>query len=87
VRPRVRASIAANKIAGVRPGLIHDVFSAGQGVQDGDMNVVRLGGKVAGPALALELIETFLSSHFNGAPCHRRRLAEVQALGHLENFS
>jgi ribose 5-phosphate isomerase B len=53
----VGASIAANKVAGVRAGLIHDVFSAHQGVEDDDMNVFSLGGQVIGPALAWELIE------------------------------
>jgi len=78
----VGASIAANKIPGVRAGLIHDVFSARQGVEDDDMNVFCLGGKVIGSALALELIETFLAARFSGAPRHRRRLAKVQALEH-----
>ena len=63
----VGASIAANKVPGVRAGLIHDVFSAHQGVEDDDMNVFCLGGKVIGSALALELIETFLTAHFSGA--------------------
>ena len=54
--------IAANKVPGVRAGLIHDVFSAHQGVEDDDMNVFCLGGKVIGSALALELIETFLTA-------------------------
>ena len=76
----VGASIAANKVAGVRAGLIHDVFSAHQGVEDDDMNVFCLGGKVIGPALAWELIRTFLAAHFSGAPRHQRRLAELQAL-------
>jgi ribose 5-phosphate isomerase B len=76
----VGASIAANKVAGVRAGLIHDVFSAHQGVEDDDMNVFCLGGKVIGSALALELIETFLSARFSGALRHQRRLAKVQAL-------
>jgi ribose 5-phosphate isomerase B len=76
----VGASVAANKVAGVRAGLIHDVFSAHQGVEDDDMNVFCLGGKVIGPALAWELIETSLTAHFSGAPRHRRRLAKVQAL-------
>ena len=76
----VGASICANKVAGVRAGLIHDVFSARQGVEDDDMNVLCLGGKVIGIALALELIETFLSARFSGASRHRRRLAELQAL-------
>ena len=58
----VGASIAANKIPGVRAGLIHDVFSAHQGVEDDDMNVFCLGGKVIGSALAWELIETFLAA-------------------------
>jgi ribose 5-phosphate isomerase B len=68
----------------VRAGLIHDVFSAHQGVEDDDMNVICLGGKVVGAALALELIETFLTARFSGAARHRRRLAEVQALEHQE---
>ena len=76
----VGASIAANKVPGVRAGLIHDVFSARQGVEDDDMNVFCLGAKVIGSALALELIEAFLTAHFSGAPRHRRRLAKVQAL-------
>ena len=76
----VGASIAANKIPGVRAGLIHDVFSAHQGVEDDDMNVFCLGGKVIGSALALELIETFLAAHFSGAERHKRRLFKVQAL-------
>ncbi len=76
----VGASIAANKVPGVRAGLIHDVFSAHQGVEHDDMNVFCLGGKVIGPALAWELVETFLAAHFSGAPRHKRRLAKVQAL-------
>jgi ribose 5-phosphate isomerase B len=80
----VGASIAANKVPGVRAGLIHDVFSAHQGVQDDDMNVFCLGGKVIGSALALELIETFLAARFSGAPRHKRRLAKVQTLVNQE---
>jgi ribose 5-phosphate isomerase B len=76
----VGASVAANKVAGVRAGLIHDVFSAHQGVEDDNMNVFCLGERVIGPALAWELIETFLAAHFSGAPRHERRLAKVQAL-------
>ena len=77
----VGASIAANKVSGVRAGLIHDIFSARQGVEDDDMNVCCLGGKVTGDVLAWELIETFLKSHFDNAERHKRRLAKVQALG------
>ena len=62
----VGASIASNKVSGVRAGLIHDVFSAHQGVEDDDMNVFCLGGKVIGSALAWELIETFLAARFSG---------------------
>jgi len=80
----VGASIAANKIHGVRAGLIHDVFSAHQGVQDDDMNVFCLGGKVIGSALAWELIQTFLTARFSGALRHQRRLAKVQALENQE---
>ena len=80
----VGASIAANKVAGVRAGLIHDVFSAHQGVEDVDMNVFCLGGKVIGSALALELIETLLAAHFSGALRQRRRVAKVRALENQE---
>jgi ribose 5-phosphate isomerase B len=76
----VGASIAANKVPGVRAALIHDVFSAHQGVEDDDMNVFCLGGKVIGSALALELIETFLTAQFTEAPRHQRRLAKVRSL-------
>ena len=76
----VGASIAANKIPGIRAGLIHDVFSARQGVEDDDMNVFCLGGRVIGDGLALQLVETFLAARFSGAERHRRRLTKVRAL-------
>jgi ribose 5-phosphate isomerase B len=76
----VGASICANKVSGVRAGLIHDVFSAHQGVEDDNMNVFCLGGKVSGSALAWELLKTFLAAGFTGAPRHVRRVAKVQAL-------
>jgi ribose 5-phosphate isomerase B len=76
----VGASIAANKVPGARAGLIHDVFSAHQGVEDDDMNVFCLGGNVIGAALALELIKTFLTAQFSGALRHRRRLAKIRVL-------
>ena len=82
----VGASVAANKVPGVRAGLIHDVFSAHQGVEDDDMNVFCLGGKVIGSALALELIETFLAAHFSGAERHKRRLAKVRALENQQRW-
>jgi ribose 5-phosphate isomerase B len=64
----------------VRAGLIHDVFSAHQGVEDEDMNVFCLGGKVIGSALAQVLVSTFLNARFGGALRQRRRLEKLQAL-------
>ena len=62
-----------------------DVFAARRGVEHDDMSVIGVGGKVVGAALALDLMETFLSAHFSGAPCDRRRLSQVQALEHEES--
>jgi len=76
----VGACIAANKVPGVRAALITDVFSAHQGVEDDDMNVICLGARVVGYALALELIRVFLKARFIGAERHRRRLAKVKEL-------
>lgn len=77
----VGASVAANKVAGVRACLILDSFSAHQGVEDDDLNILCLGGLVVGHALAWELVQTFLAARFSGAERHRRRLAKVT---HLE---
>lgn len=76
----VGACVAANRIPGVRAALINDPFSAHQGVEDDDMNVICLGGRVVGYALAWDLIRTFLTASFSGAERHRRRLAKVAAL-------
>lgn len=76
----VGAAIAANKILGVRAALIHDTFSAHQGVEDDDMNVICLGGRVIAFAMALELIQAFLGAKFTGAERHKRRVAKVAAL-------
>jgi len=76
----VGACIAANKVSGVRACLIHECFSAHQGVEDDDMNVICLGGHVVGNALAWELVRTFLQARFSGAERHRRRLAKVARL-------
>jgi ribose 5-phosphate isomerase B len=76
----VGASIAANKVSGVRAALIHDGFSAHQGVEDDDMNLICLGGRVVGTNLAEELILAFLNARFTGAERHQRRLAKVKAL-------
>ena len=76
----VGACIAANKVPGVRACLIHECFSARQGVEDDDMNVICLGGHVLGDALAGELVGIFLQARFSGAGRHRRRLAKIASL-------
>ena len=76
----VGVSIAANKFPGVRAGLVHDVFSAHQGVEDDDMNVACLGGTVIGTGLAVDLVHVFLNARFSGAPRHQRRLAKLRAI-------
>lgn len=76
----VGAAIAANKIAGVRAALIQDHFSAHQGVEDDDMNLICLGGRVTGFASAKELIEAFLKATFSGAERHLRRLQKIKQL-------
>ena len=76
----VGASVCANKIAGIRAALIHDHFSARQGVEDDHMNILCMGGRTMGPALAWDLIETFLAAEFSGAERHLRRLSKVTLL-------
>jgi ribose 5-phosphate isomerase B len=76
----VGACVAANKVFGVRAALISDTFSARQGVEDDDMNIICLGGRVVGPALAWELVSTFLEARFTAADRHLRRLAKVSKL-------
>jgi len=76
----VGASVAANKIPGVRAAVIHESFSAHQGVEDDNMNILCLGGRVVGTELAYELIMTFLKAEFTGAERHQRRLSKVDAL-------
>lgn len=76
----VGASVCANKVAGVRAALIHDHFSARQGVEDDHMNVLCMGGRTAGPAVARELVEAFLAAEGSRAERHLRRLAKVAAL-------
>ena len=73
----VGACIVANKVPGVRACLIHETFSARQGVEDDNLNVICLGGRVVGDALAWELVKTFLDARFSGAERHCRRLAKV----------
>ncbi len=73
----VGASIAANKVPGVRAGLCHDTYSAHQGVEHDDMNVLCLGARVVGVELARELVSAFLSARFTGEERHRRRLGKL----------
>ena len=76
----VGASVAANKLPGIRAALCHDTFSARQGVEDDDMNVLCLGARVIGPSLAGELVRAFLTAEFSGAERHVRRLNKVKAI-------
>jgi RpiB/LacA/LacB family sugar-phosphate isomerase len=76
----VGASVAANKIDGIRAGLCHDAYSAHQGVEHDDCNVLCLGTRVIGVALAEELASVFLAARFTGEDRHRRRLAKVTAI-------
>jgi RpiB/LacA/LacB family sugar-phosphate isomerase len=76
----VGASVAANKIPGIRAGLCHDTYSARQGVEHDDMNVLVLGARVIGPELARELVHAYLAASFSGAERHRRRLEKIAAL-------
>jgi ribose 5-phosphate isomerase B len=76
----VGASIAASKLTGVRCALCHDPFSARQGVEDDDMNVLALGARVIGTELAAELVRDFLGARFSGAERHRRRVAKIAEL-------
>jgi ribose 5-phosphate isomerase B len=81
----VGACVAANKIPGVRAALITDPYSAHQGVEDDDMNIMCLGGRVTGHALAWELVQSFLKTSFTGAERFRRRLDKLKALESQEN--
>jgi ribose 5-phosphate isomerase B len=76
----VGASVCANKVVGARAALVHDHFSARQGVEDDDMNVICMGGRTVGPAVAWDLVQTFLASEFSGAERHIRRLDKVASL-------
>jgi ribose 5-phosphate isomerase B len=76
----VGAGIAANKIVGIRASMCHDSFSARQGVEDDNMNVLCLGARVVGVELAAELVRDFLAARFSGAERHRRRLGKISAL-------
>jgi ribose 5-phosphate isomerase B len=73
----VGASVCANKVPGIRAALIHDHFSARQGVEDDHMNILCMGGRTVGPAVAWDLVQTFLAAEFSQAERHLRRLKKV----------
>jgi RpiB/LacA/LacB family sugar-phosphate isomerase len=76
----VGASVAANKLPGVRAAICHDAYSAHQGVEHDDMNVLVLGGRIVGTALAQELVCAFVAARYTAEERHARRLAKVKAL-------
>jgi ribose 5-phosphate isomerase B len=76
----VGASVAANKLAGVRAAVCHDTYSARQGVEHDDMNVLCIGSGVVGGDLVAELIRAFLGAEFNGAERYRRRLEKIEEM-------
>jgi ribose 5-phosphate isomerase B len=76
----VGASVCANKVPGVRAALVHDHFSARQGVEDDHMNIICMGGRTVGPCVAWDLVETFLEAGFSQAERHLRRLGKVASL-------
>lgn len=76
----VGASVCANKVRGVRAALIHDHFSAKQGVEDDHMNILCMGGRTVGPAVAWDLVQTFLAAEYSQAERHLRRLGKIASL-------
>ena len=76
----VGASVCANKIHGIRAALIHDHFSAKQGVEDDHMNILCMGGRTVGPAVAWDLVQAYLAAKFSNDPRHLRRLSKVASL-------
>jgi ribose 5-phosphate isomerase B len=76
----VGASVAASKFAGVRAAICHDTYSARQGVEHDDMNVLCIGSGIVGGDLAAELVTAFLAAEFDGAERHRRRLEKIEAM-------
>jgi ribose 5-phosphate isomerase B len=76
----VGSSVCANKVRGIRAALIHDHFSAKQGVEDDHMNILCMGGRTVGPAVAWDLVQTFLAAKFSQAERHLRRLGKVASV-------
>jgi ribose 5-phosphate isomerase B len=76
----VGASVAANKLDGIRAAICHDVYSAHQGVEHDDMNILCLGSEVVGPSLAADLVGVFLGAEFDGGDRYRRRLEKIEEM-------
>jgi ribose 5-phosphate isomerase B len=76
----VGASVCANKVRGIRAGLVHDHFSARQGVEDDHMNILCMGGRTVGPAVAWDLVQTYLAAEYSQADRHLRRLGKVASI-------
>lgn len=81
----IGAAVAASKMRGIRAAVCHDTYSARQGVEHDDLNVLVLGGRVIGPELALECAIAFLRARFSGQERHRRRLAKIAAIEAAES--
>ena len=82
----VGASIAASKLAGIRAAICHDTYSAHQGVEHDDMNVLVLGGRVIGPALALDLVRVFVAARFDGGERYVRRLEKIEEMEREKSY-
>jgi ribose 5-phosphate isomerase B len=79
----VGAAVCANKVKGVHAGLIHDHFSAKQGVEDDHMNILCIGGRTVGPEVAWDLVQAYLAAEYSQAERHLRRLRKIAALEDL----
>jgi ribose 5-phosphate isomerase B len=80
----VGACVAANKLQGIRAALCHDTYTAHQGVEHDDVNVLCLGGRVVGPALAFDILKAWLGARFSQGERHRRRVAKIVELEKIE---
>jgi ribose 5-phosphate isomerase B len=80
----VGASVAANKMLGIRAGLCHDTYSAHQCVEHDDVNVLALGGRIIGPEVAVEVVRAFLGAKFSGEERHLRRVNKIMAIERSE---
>lgn len=81
----IGACVAANKLKGIRAGICHDTYSAHQGVEHDNMNVLCLGARIIGPELALEIVNVFLSAKFSNGERHKRRIAKIAEIERSQN--